>query len=258
MPNVSSFTTEERIFMSETYNREQSAERVRTLYRETFPGRRVPTKTTIISTRNRFLQTGNVNPSYEVRYPSRQIPEEVEVQVCAAAELDHFASEHTISLQVGYSKSTIHRIFKRFGYKAYKPQKHQAILTANNDPERRMNFSENMTERINNNGDLLGSICFSDECRFPIHHAPNRQNTRYRSSELPTVVFDVNTQYQQSLNVWAGMLGTDIIGPFFIAENSINADRYLQLLQEEVVPAIRRVEERNRERGIRVSFNYIL
>ncbi|XP_048511943.1 uncharacterized protein LOC125501088 [Athalia rosae] len=61
------------------------------------------------------------------------------------------------------------------------------------------------------------------------------------SGEKPIEVFDINRQYQQSVNVWAGMLGTHIIGPIFIAEN-INGDRYSRRLQEFVVPAIRRIE----------------
>lgn len=240
MPNVNKFTNEQRIFMCESYGN-ISAERVRDLWRERFPDR-PPSKNTIITTRRRYFETGNVNPTYEVRYPSRQVLEEVEVQVCAAAELNHFRSSRDISTELGYSKSTINRIWKRYSYKPYKPQTHQALLARNNDFERRMNFCQDMMERINNDPTLLNNIVFSDECKFQISNGPNRQQNRYRSREKPTMTFDVNQQYQASINVWAGMIGTHIIGPFFI-EGNINTDRYLQLLQEEVVPAIRRVEE---------------
>ena len=39
------------------------------------------------------------------------------------------------------------------------------------------------------------------------------------------------------LMVWAGILGDRIIGPVFI-DRTLNAERYLKMLQEEILPSL--------------------
>lgn len=72
--------------------------------------------------------------------------------------------------------------------------------------------------------------------------SPNNSNdnscNRYWCTENPNEYRQDHTQRPQKLNVWAGILGSQIIGPFFINGN-LNGARYLELLQTEIVPAIR-------------------
>ena len=52
-------------------------------------------------------------------------------------------------------------------------------------------------------------------------------------------MYEGHTHNQQKVNVWAGILNFEaIIGPFFI-ESNLNANNYLAMLQDEIVPAIR-------------------
>ena len=57
----------------------------------------------------------------------------------------------------------------------------------------------------------------------------NSQNYRYWSTENQHLFLLTNTQYRGSVNVWAGILGHRIIGPYFIP-NRFNSNRYLNLL----------------------------
>lgn len=47
-----------------------------------------------------------------------------------------------------------------------------------------------------------------------------------------------HTQYPQKLNVWAGILGKEIIGLFFI-DGNLNGPTYVLLLHQQIVPAMR-------------------
>lgn len=48
---------------------------------------------------------------------------------------------------------------------------------------------------------------------------------------------DLRTQYPEKINVWAGLCQRCIIGPFFIDRN-LNAEKYLNLLQNQIIPTI--------------------
>jgi len=52
------------------------------------------------------------------------------------------------------------------------------------------------------------------------------------------------TQYSQKLNVWAEIVGTHIIGPFFI-DGTLTAEKYLTMLRDDIVPAIHNIFDPN-------------
>lgn len=92
-------------------------------------------------------------------------------------------------------------------------------------------------EAIAENENFCNSIVFSDEATFHLHGFVNRHNCRYWSDTNPHWMEEVHTQRPQKINVWAGIVGQHIVGPFFI-EGNLNSARYLQLLQENVIPRI--------------------
>lgn len=88
-------------------------------------------------------------------------------------------------------------------------------------------------------------ICFTDECSFGLTGAPNKQNDRIWALENPHAVVDHRAQYRASVNVWIGILGHNIIGPFFI-DACLNAEKYGLMLQNRILPAIEAVQPLNR------------
>lgn len=58
------------------------------------------------------------------------------------------------------------------------------------------------------------------------------------------LVLTNHSQYHGTVNVWVGLLGRNVIGPFFI-DGKMNGDKYLELLQTEVGPAIDNVAGEN-------------
>lgn len=73
--------------------------------------------------------------------------------------------------------------------------------------------------------------------RFFLNGHVNKQNCRYWSNENPHRFSEGHTQNPQKLNVWAGILGDRIIGPFFI-EGNLTGEVYVQMLNNSIEPSI--------------------
>lgn len=87
---------------------------------------------------------------------------------------------------------------------------------------------------------------------FTLTAFANRNNCRYWSDENPRVFHEVHTQHPQKVKVWAGIYGSHIIGPFFIPGN-LNGEVYLELLENDIYPALVQVLE-NEEDHHTISF----
>src|SRR5436190_22642731 len=55
-------------------------------------------------------------------------------------------------------------------------------------------------------------------------------------------MLQTHTQYPQKVNVWAGILGSNIIRPFII-DGFLNGEKYLDLLQNHIGPEIEEKSE---------------
>lgn len=61
----------------------------------------------------------------------------------------------------------------------------------------------------------------------------NRHNCHYWSDENPHWVRTIDHQHRWSVNVWCGIVDSQIIGPHFF-DQSLNGERYLQFLQHDL------------------------
>ncbi|VEN54798.1 unnamed protein product, partial [Callosobruchus maculatus] len=77
----------------------------------------------------------------------------------------------------------------------------------------------------------------SDEATFCLNGTVNRHNSRYWSNENPHWIHEAHSQHPQKLNVWMGIGGNRLIGPFFI-DGNLNGDKYLDLLNNYIIPAL--------------------
>lgn len=77
---------------------------------------------------------------------------------------------------------------------------------------------------------------FSDEATFELNGSANQHNLRYWTDENPHWMRDCHKQYPQKINVWAGMF-SNRIRPF-VLDGNLTAEIYLNLLQNQMVPAI--------------------
>lgn len=65
----------------------------------------------------------------------------------------------------------------------------------------------------------------------------NKQNDRIWAQENPHLQNITKTQYPMKINVWAGIFGSHIIGPYFL-EETLTGAKYLELLQEKIGPEL--------------------
>jgi len=115
------------------------------------------------------------------------------------------------------------------------------------DYNRRIEFCNETITRCDRDLNFLNFIIFSDEAAFELNGAVNKHNSRYWS--------DINPQ---KLNVWAGLCRRGVIDPFFLYEN-LNAQNYLNLLRNQVVPAIENLYPDNMQIGFsRTELDLIL
>ena len=65
----------------------------------------------------------------------------------------------------------------------------------------------------------------------------NLRNLHIYSDENPRVIRSASFQQRFRLNVWAGILGITLIGPFII-EDSMRAEDYLNFVEDLVMPML--------------------
>lgn len=182
----------------------------------------------------KFRQTGAVtNKKRDNERPVRN--EAVEVAVLGHVAVDPTLSTRQLAAVSGVSRTTIQRILKQHKFHPYK-----IILSHElneDDFDRRSQFCELASERTINNPNFLFNICFSDECSFFLNGIVNRQNCRYWSDAHPRIFHEVHTQNPQKLNVWCGIFGDRIVGPFFI-DGNLTGETYLRLLEDHIDPML--------------------
>lgn len=136
--------------------------------------------------------------------------------------------------QLGLTNTTFHRILtKHLKLKAYKIQVGQPLTERHK--EQRVFFAKLMLDRFEKQELNFEKIWFSDECHFHLDGYVNRQNYRFWGSEPPHVLVE-KPLHSQRVTVWCGISGKGIVGPFFFTE-TVNGDRYLEMLEQEVIPA---------------------
>lgn len=161
--------------------------------------------------------------------------DEMQVYVLGEYNVDPRQSLRNVARACGLSRGTIHTILKANKFHPYKVQLHQEL--SEDDPDRRIQFCETVLDVIRADPGYLQHVCFSDEASFFLHGAVNRHNCRYWSEVNPHWMEEAHTQHPQKLNVWAGILGDRIIGPFFIP-GALNGRLYVQMLEDFIIPSV--------------------
>lgn len=226
----------ERAEIVKLYYCNNSVRQVRDFWAGMYPNRPIPSKTFINKLIRNFEETGKLTP--KARGGIRRNGDANEINVLALLNENSNLSAAQISQTAGTSKANVIRILHKHKFKSYKIQRHQELLPR--DAEVRNTFADQMFNLANDNPDFLKNICFSDETTYTLHGEPNRQNTRIWAKENPREFLQTRTQWPQKVNVWIGILGHHVIGPFYI-DGNLNGEKYLQLLQQQVYPEIQRV-----------------
>lgn len=192
-------------------------------------------KSTVVKTIQRFEETGSVKDRPKTGRPKTATNDQKSLEILQSFVEDPNTSLRRVSLRHEISLGSASKIMKMNKWHPYKIVLLQEL--SEDDFDRRIEFSEIMMGKIDDDPLLINNIVFSDEATFELHGNVNRQNMRYWSDINPHWMRENNTQYPQKLNVWAGIYNGQKIGPFFI-EGNLDGPKYEAMLRDQIVPVI--------------------
>jgi len=206
-------------------NSRQSAK----MYAEQYPGRYHPPHTLFIKIEKLLINHGafSVKGVRNQQIRQNNINDDVELQVLAYIRLNPRSSVRHVGREVGISFGLVHKILKKHKLHPYKPELVQHLRPT--DPERRLNFIAWLLVQIDTQPLFLNQILWTDESKFTNNGVINKQNNRLWSDVNPHWAVDSRHQTVWGTNVWCGLIGGKLLGPYFYEEN-LNARRYLAFL----------------------------
>lgn len=141
------------------------------------------------------------------------------------------------------NRETVRKIVRKVNF-PYKIQPQQQLLPR--DPETRLAYALWARAKLEEDREFFRFVCFGDECSVSNEGITNRQNTRHWAPQNPNWTIDVPHQYQWKINLWGGIVGDRVIGPYFI-EGNLNSEKYLTLLEDHLDDMLHNVPEIVRE-----------
>ncbi|MVN23873.1 DUF4817 domain-containing protein, partial [Staphylococcus aureus] len=200
------------------------------IYSQRYPDRRHPDERSFRKVLGRFVETGSINYSKHERIkPATN--EDNELQVLLAVEEDPSRSQRQIGEIVDISERSVQRVLKKHRLHPYHVQLHQELLYA--DFEKRVRFCNWAMNKIRRNEYFFNNILWSDESTFHKNGFVNRHNYHYYATENPHLLRQVDYQHRWSINVWGGIIGEYVIGPYFF-EGHMNGAMYLNFLRNDL------------------------
>lgn len=200
------------------------------IYATQFPDRRHPEPISFSRLLERFLETGSVDYRKEERIKT-VTNEENQLAVLLTVTENPNISQARVGEEVGISERSVQRILKVHRFHAYHIQLHQAL--SENDFQCRVQFCEWARLRIQENPFFFMNVLFSDEATFHNNGCVNKHNFHYYATENPRMIREIDHQRRWSINVWGGILGECIVGPFFF-NGHLTGQMYYQFLTNDL------------------------
>ena len=191
-------------------------------YRVRFPNRRAPSLTYFAKLEKSLRNFGRFD-----RVPKSFPAEELETAILAHLALDDRMSSRQVAQLCNTTHPTVLLVPRKHGLKPYKVPKVQML--ADSDKPRRLSFCRWFIENQERDPRFYMKLMWSDESNFTNRGFFNRKNTHYWAEGKQSVFAESNPQTRVSINVWCGLLGSRVIGPYFY-EGTLDGARYRQFL----------------------------
>jgi hypothetical protein len=187
----------------------------RRLYAELFPDRRLPGEKLFQNLHARLMDTGSFKSSALDRgRPTRTRTPALEERVLEEIEGNRSLSTRRVALTEGVDHMTIWRVLKYYQLHPYHLQRVQGLGEVDFAP--RIAFCNWLLHKCAINPNFPSLILFTDEASFTRNGIINFHNLHIWQDENPHAVIRSRYQQQFSINVWGGIIGDFIIGPFFL------------------------------------------
>lgn len=145
-------------------------------------------------------------------------------------------STRKLAAQLNTPKTIIHEVLREQLLYPYHLQKvHE--LTPEDFP-RRIQFANWLLDQQRTNPNFVSMILFTDEAGFTKNGIVNLHNSHVWADGNPHAAVVSHHQHQfQSINIWAGIIGNFLIGPFVLPPR-LNGELYLEFLQNNLLDLI--------------------
>lgn len=200
-------------------------------YAELYPNRaRHPSAAVILRAAQRLYETGNVLPNMHDAGRNREarILQNTEA-VLRAFERNPESSIRVVAREHDLSRATVHRILREEKLHAFHYTRVQHLQP--DDYRARRTFCEYFLRETDRDPMFPSRVIFSDESLFTREGIFNSHNMHLWSDENPRATRLRSFQYRWKRNLWAGIMGTEILGPVVLPD-ILNGERYMELLRE--------------------------
>ena len=233
------FTLEERVFMVVNYCETWSQAETLRLFAIQFPNTRLPDRQSVDYDYNKYVAFGvsiNRNVGHSGRTRSARSPANVALVRQALTNDPTLSARRNNQPQV--SASSFNRITRLdLALYPYRMERRHTLLNA--DYPRRLQYAQWLSGRPNK---FIRDILIGDEAAFPMNSRVNTSLVRhYAPRAHPPLDFTYDLPHtRHKVLVWAAMFGDGkLIGPIFI-DGNMNAQRYLDLINNTAVPEVLR------------------
>ncbi|GFX02091.1 DUF4817 domain-containing protein [Trichonephila clavipes] len=202
------------------------------LYRERYPTRRQPNHQTFARVHQNLVERGSFRATIEGTGRRRIARTPIfEEGVLHAVDQTPGTSVRALAASTGRSPTTIHRVLQGAALHPFHVQRVQSLQP--DDPPRRVTFAQWFLNQIAADMHFASSVLFCDEATF------SREgvfNTHMWALNNPHSTRPRAMQQRLTVNVWAGIVGDSLLGPYTLPPR-LDSHKYLVFLQE-VLPEL--------------------
>lgn len=238
MPRHNNFSNFEMRDMMCVYVQENYSCRAATRrYLQMYPNRAQPNHQTFRNIFIRLGETGQFKPKRDVGRPkniSVDQEEDILVRIADNPQL----STRRLSAITGVSNASVFRILKKENLRPFHFTPVQNLLPR--DLPVRVEFAQFIRDRKNLNANFVNNILFTDEATFTRRGVFNWRNSHSWDIENPHVVREAHFQHEFKINVWCGIFGDSLLGPYELPAN-LNGNSYLEFLQTTIFDELERL-----------------
>lgn len=233
MPRHNLFSNSEMRDMICVYAQENFVgRRAHRRYLELYPNRRQPSRELFQQLFNRLGEAGTFRPKRDSMGPKRTITVDQEDEILTRVAENPEISSRQLARDTRVSQTTIMRILHKEKLYPYRFTPVQNLLAA--DPPARLQFANLMRAQQHIDHQFLNNVLFTDEATFTRRGVFNFRNKHVWDIENPHVVSERHFQQEFKINVWCGIIGNHLLGPFELPPN-LNGPLYLDFLQRHLV-----------------------
>ena len=219
------------------YGRAQgNARNAERMYRDQFPNRHLPGPRFSTNLHMRLRETGMFRTDRRVNAgrPANRVFVDEDLIVQHFEKNSRDSTTRVSRRFENINHMTVWRILRQNNFHPFHFQRVQGLLEADFAP--RLQFSQWILCKQEKHELFADRILFTDEASFCREGVFNIHNSHHWQVNNPHVIYPHSHQHRFSVNVWAGIVGDNLIGPYLMP-SPLTGAVYREFLQE-VLPQL--------------------